>query len=73
MLVLSRRCGERVVIGDVVEVTIIEVRGERVKLGFTAPHHISIQRAEVQQRAARETAREAPADGDLPPTLLGCA
>ena len=64
MLVLSRRSGERVIIADVVELTIIEVRGERVKLGFKAPHHISIQREEVVRRPSAESSP----DGETPPT-----
>lgn len=51
MLVLSRRIGERVVIPtqDVV-VTVVEVQGDRVRLGFTAPEGIAIHREEVWVR-----------------------
>ncbi len=49
MLVLSRKRGERIVIGDDITVTVLEVRGDRVKLGFTAPAEVPIHRAEVQQ------------------------
>ncbi len=40
MLVLSRKLGESIVIGDGITVTIIEVKGERVRLGFTAPAEV---------------------------------
>ncbi len=50
MLVLSRRSGERILIGDSIELTVIEIRGERVKLGFKAPHDVSIHREEVRRR-----------------------
>lgn len=50
MLVLSRRSGERIIIGDSIEVTVIEVRGERVKLGFKAPSDVTIQREEIRHR-----------------------
>lgn len=47
MLVLSRRKDERVVIGDNVVVTVIEIRGDRVRLGFEAPAEVVINREEV--------------------------
>ncbi len=49
MLVLSRKRGEKIVIGDDITVTVLEVRGDRVKLGFTAPAEVPIHRTEVQQ------------------------
>ena len=56
MLVLSRHRGERICIGDDIEVTIIGVKGERVPLGFTGPRSVSINRAEVQWRIERQLA-----------------
>ena len=50
MLVLSRKKDERIMIGDNVEVTVIEIRGDRVKLGFTGPQEIPIHREEVFRR-----------------------
>ncbi len=50
MLVLSRKLGEAIVIGDGVTVTILEVRGERVKLGFAAPADVPIHREEIHRR-----------------------
>jgi len=50
MLVLSRKRGEGIVIGDGVTVTVLEVHGGRVKLGFNAPLEVPIHRAEVHQR-----------------------
>jgi carbon storage regulator len=50
MLVLSRRSGERVIIGDNIEVTIVDVRRDRVTLGFTAPNDIPIHREEIRKR-----------------------
>ena len=47
MLVLTRKKGERVMIGDDIVVTIIDVRGDGVRIGFDAPRGVSIQRAEV--------------------------
>ena len=47
MLVLTRKKGERVMIGDDIVVTVIDVRGDGVRIGFDAPRGVSIQRAEV--------------------------
>jgi len=47
MLVLSRKEGERICIGDQIEVNVIAVRGKRVKLAFVAPEHVPIRRAEL--------------------------
>jgi carbon storage regulator len=50
MLVLGRKTGERVFVGDDVEVVVVEVRGNRVKLGFRAPDYLPIQRGELHER-----------------------
>jgi len=47
MLVLSRRVGERLLIGDDIVVTVIEVRSDGVRLGIEAPREIRVHRAEV--------------------------
>ncbi len=47
MLILTRKIGESVVLGDTVHVKVISVEGGQVKLGFEAPHEISIFREEV--------------------------
>ena len=47
MLVLSRRVGERLIIGDDVVITVLEVRSDGVRLGIEAPRAISVNRAEV--------------------------
>lgn len=54
MLVLSRKQGEVVVIGGNIEVTVLEVRGDRVKLGFRGPADVSIHRQEIYQRIQHE-------------------
>ncbi len=56
MLVLSRKRGESVVIGGDVEVVVLEVRGDRVKLGFRGPADVPIHREEVQERIAESRA-----------------
>ena len=50
MLVLARRLGEKIVIGNGITVTVLAAQGGRVKLGFTGPAEIPIHREEVQQK-----------------------
>jgi carbon storage regulator len=52
MLVLSRKSGERVLVGEDVEVVVLEIDGDRVKLGFNAPRYVPICRAEIHQEWA---------------------
>ena len=54
MLVLSRQKDESIVIGDDVEITIVDVRGDKVRLGITAPKHIPVHRREVYDAIQRE-------------------
>ncbi|GLJ80234.1 carbon storage regulator CsrA [Microbacterium imperiale] len=64
MLVLTRRVGERVLIGDDIEVTVLEVKGDSVRLGIQAPRETRIQRAEIVAAVESEnvSAAHAPAD-----------
>jgi carbon storage regulator len=50
MLVLTRKPGQRIRIGDEIEVTLLEVSGDRLRLGFLAPPEVSIHRQEVYER-----------------------
>lgn len=54
MLVLSRNKGERIVIGGNIVLTVVDVRGDRVRLGFTGPTDVPIHREEVFQRLCEE-------------------
>ena len=54
MLVLSRQKEESIIIGDDVEVTIVDVRGDKVRLGITAPKSISVHRKEIYEAIQRE-------------------
>jgi len=49
MLIFSRKLGEELVIGRGIRVTVLEMRGDRVKLGFVAPAQVPIHRKEVQR------------------------
>lgn len=54
MLVLSRQRDESIIIGDNVVITIVDVRGDKVKLGIEAPREISVHRREVYEAILRE-------------------
>jgi carbon storage regulator len=54
MLVLSRQRDETIMIGDDVEITIVDIRGDKVRLGITAPPHIAGHRKEVYDAIRRE-------------------
>ncbi len=54
MLILSRKVGERVVIGQDISITILRVKGNQVRLGVDAPKNIAVQREEVSGRAKSE-------------------
>jgi carbon storage regulator len=68
MLVLSRRKDESITIGDDVIVMIVDIRGDKVRLGIQAPHDIPVHRQEVYEAIKREEARErfGPEGGRLP-------
>ncbi len=54
MLVLSRKQSQRIRIGDDIEVTVVAIRGDRVKLGIVGPQDVPIHREEIYQRMAAE-------------------
>ena len=54
MLVLSRKTGERVLIGRDIYVKVVEIRGDRVKLGFEGPDEVPIHREELAIQMAAE-------------------
>jgi carbon storage regulator len=54
MLILTRRTGESLHIGDDVEVTVMAVNGSQVRIGIKAPRHVAVDREEIAQRKQRE-------------------
>ncbi|MDG6882540.1 Carbon storage regulator [Phocoenobacter uteri] len=63
MLILTRKLGESLLIGDEVEVTVLSVRGSQVKLGIKAPKEVSVHREEIYKQI-KETEKETQQDQD---------
>ena len=59
MLVLSRQKDETIMIGDDVEITVVDIRGDKVRIGITAPPHIPVHRKEVYEAIKREKQQKA--------------
>lgn len=58
MLILTRRVGESIVIGDTISVTILRSNRGQVKLGITAPKDVPVHREEIHQRIVEGVPRE---------------
>lgn len=54
MLVLTRKRGQRIMIGDDTVVTVAEIRGDKVRIGVVAPRHIAVHREEVYEAIRRK-------------------
>ncbi|SIQ75565.1 carbon storage regulator CsrA [Marinobacterium stanieri] len=54
MLILTRRVGETLMVGDDVTVTVLGVKGNQVRIGVNAPKDVSVHREEIYQRIQRE-------------------
>ncbi len=54
MLILTRRVGETLVVGDDITVTVLGVKGNQVRLGVNAPKDVSVHREEIYQRIQQE-------------------
>jgi carbon storage regulator len=59
MLILTRRVGESVVIGEDVTVTVLGVKGNQVRIGINAPKHVAVHREEIFERIKNGTGRAA--------------
>lgn len=56
MLILTRRVGETIMIGDEVTITVLGVKGNQVRVGINAPKHVAVHREEIYERIKREQA-----------------
>ncbi len=63
MLILTRRVGETVMIGDEVTITVLGVKGNQVRVGINAPKSVAVHREEIYERIRREQQGES---GDKP-------
>ena len=64
MLVLSRKKGESIIIGDEIEVSIVDIQAEQVKLAINAPSHISVHRKEIYLQIQEENKASAATASD---------
>lgn len=67
MLVLSRQRDETIMIGDEIEITVVDIRGDKVRLGINAPTRIAVHRKEVYESIKRENEAAAQFNQDLHP------
>ncbi len=66
MLILTRKVDESITIGDQIEVSIVDIKGDQVKLGISAPKYIKVYRMEVYKAIQKENLAAAKADPNLP-------
>lgn len=71
MLYLTRKIGESVIINDNIEVTVVDIRGKSIKLGFTFPPEATVLRRELYERIQAENRAAAAAGGDAVVLALG--
>lgn len=64
MLILTRRVGETLMIGDDITVTVLGVKGNQVRIGVNAPKDVAVHREEIYQRIQREKSEADAEDGN---------
>ncbi len=71
MLYLTRKIGESVIINDDIEVTVVDIRGKSIKLGFTFPQDASVLRREIYERIQEENRAAAIGSDSLADAIKG--
>ncbi len=66
MLILSRRVGETIMIGDNITVTVLGVQGNQIRIGINAPSDVSVHREEIYKRIKAEEAALVPSNEETP-------
>ncbi len=66
MLILARKVNERIIIGDDIEISVVEIKGDQVKLGVNAPRDVKVYRHEVYESIQRENRLAAESAGEIP-------
>ncbi|PIE42931.1 MAG: carbon storage regulator [Gammaproteobacteria bacterium] len=65
MLILTRRVGEALMVGDDVTVTVLGVKGNQVRIGVSAPKEVAVHREEIYQRIQQEKVVNGQSDPDI--------
>ncbi len=65
MLILTRRVGETVMIGDDVTITVLGVKGNQVRVGINAPKNVAVHREEIYERIKREEDQDGRSPGSV--------
>lgn len=66
MLILARKLNERIVIGDDIEISVVEIKGDQVKLGVNAPRDVKVYRHEVYEAIQKENRKAAESATEIP-------
>lgn len=66
MLILTRRLGEQIAIGDDIKITILDIKGKNIRIGVEAPVSVSVHRGEVYRLIQEENLQAAAFDDKLP-------
>ena len=70
MLVLSRKLNESIIIDDLIKITVVEIRGDKIRLGIEAPKNISVHRLEVFDAIQRQFHDDGSLLNGSPPTSI---
>ncbi len=73
MLVLSRKRDQQIIIGDGIVITVVEIRGDKVRLGIEAPREVSVHRREIYEAIQRENEQAAQIGLDAARRIAGAS